>query len=71
MKSGIHPNYEKAAIKCACGNVIDTYTTTGAYSLDVCSACHPYFTGKQKLLDTAGRVDRFRRKYGESMLKNR
>lgn len=70
MKSGIHPNYEKVSIKCACGNVIDTYTTAGTYSLDVCSACHPYFTGKQKLLDTAGRVDRFRKKYGDSMLKD-
>ncbi len=68
MKSDIHPNYEKASIKCACGNVIETYSTTTDYSLDVCSACHPYFTGKQKLLDTAGRVDRFRKKYGDSLL---
>ncbi len=64
MKTGIHPNYEKASINCACGNVIETYSTTGSYSIDVCSACHPFFTGKQKLLDTAGRVDRFRKKYG-------
>ncbi len=71
MKSGIHPSYEKATIKCACGNVIDTYSTAGTYSLDVCSACHPFFTGKQKLLDTAGRVDRFRRKYGENTLKKK
>ena len=65
MKVGIHPNYEKATISCACGSVIETYSTRGSYTVDVCSACHPFFTGKQKLLDTAGRVDRFRRKYAK------
>jgi large subunit ribosomal protein L31 len=64
VKSGIHPSYQKATIACACGNVIETYST-GSYSVDVCSACHPFFTGKQKLLDTAGRVDRFRKKYAK------
>ncbi|MEZ4440399.1 MAG: 50S ribosomal protein L31 [Polyangiaceae bacterium] len=64
MKPGIHPAYEKATITCACGSTIETYSSAGDYSVDVCSACHPFFTGKQKLLDTAGRVDRFRRKYG-------
>jgi large subunit ribosomal protein L31 len=63
VKSGTHPEYKKATITCACGHAIDTYSTAGDYSIDVCSACHPFFTGKQKLLDTAGRVDRFRRKY--------
>lgn len=66
MKSGIHPNYEKATIKCACSASIETYSTTGSYNIDVCSRCHPFFTGKQKLLDTAGRVDRFRRKYAKN-----
>ncbi len=63
MKSGIHPPYEKATITCACGNTIDTYSTRGTYTLDVCSACHPFYSGKQRMIDTAGRVDRFRRKY--------
>jgi len=64
MKSEIHPNYEQATINCACGNVIETFTTTGSYTVDVCSECHPFFTGKEKLMDTAGRVERFRKKYG-------
>jgi len=63
VKTEIHPNYEAATIKCACGSSITTYSTRGTYTLDVCSSCHPFYTGKQKLLDTAGRVDRFRRKY--------
>ena len=66
MKSGIHPAYTAAEIKCACGAMHETYSTRGNYSLDVCSRCHPFFTGKQKLLDTAGRVDRFRKKYANS-----
>ena len=65
VKPGTHPEYTKATITCACGHAIETYSTVGSYSIDVCSACHPFFTGKQKLLDTAGRVDRFRRKYGK------
>jgi len=64
MKSEIHPNYEQATIGCACGNVIETFTTRGSYTVDVCSECHPFFTGKEKLMDTAGRVERFRKKYG-------
>jgi large subunit ribosomal protein L31 len=63
VKSDIHPEYSKANITCACGNVVETFSTRGSYSVDVCSNCHPYFTGKQKLMDTAGRVDRFRKKY--------
>ncbi len=63
MKPAIHPSYQKATISCACGNVIETYSTRGTYTLDVCSACHPFYSGKQKLIDTAGRVDRFRKKY--------
>lgn len=64
MKPEIHPNYEPATIACACGNVIETFSTRGSYTVDVCSECHPFFTGKEKLMDTAGRVERFRKKYG-------
>ena len=63
MKSGIHPKYESATITCACGNIVETRTTAGSYSVDICSNCHPFYTGKQKLLDAAGRIERFRRKY--------
>lgn len=66
MKPGIHPAYTKANITCACGAVHETYSTAGDFSVDVCSQCHPFFTGKQKLLDTAGRVDRFRKKYARA-----
>ena len=65
MKDKIHPKYEDAVITCACGNVIQTRSTRGSYKIDICSACHPFFTGKQKLVDSAGRVDRFLRKYGK------
>src|SRR5262245_56939882 len=65
MKEGIHPRYEKCAIVCACGNVIETRSTRESIHVEICSACHPFFTGKQKLMDTAGRVERFNRKYGK------
>ncbi len=64
MKTGIHPKYEAATITCACGNVIETRSTVKDIRVEICSACHPFFTGKQKLVDTAGRIERFRRKYG-------
>lgn len=64
MKEGIHPKYELTKITCACGNVIETRSTVKDISVEICSACHPFFTGKQKLVDTAGRIERFRRKYG-------
>ena len=64
MKEGIHPNYVGATVKCACGNVIQTRSTAGDMEVEICSACHPFYTGKQKLVDTAGRVERFNRKYG-------
>ncbi|MDC7126880.1 MAG: 50S ribosomal protein L31 [Spirochaetales bacterium] len=64
MKSGIHPNYEMTKIKCACGNVIETRATVKDMEVEICSKCHPFFTGKQKLVDTAGRVERFNKKYG-------
>ena len=64
MKKGIHPEYKNTTIKCVCGNVIETRSTVGGeMTVEICSACHPFFTGKQKLVDTAGRVERFRRKY--------
>jgi large subunit ribosomal protein L31 len=63
MKPDIHPKYVPAKITCACGNVIETRTTVGDLRIEICSQCHPFFTGKQKLVDTAGRVDRFKRKY--------
>jgi ribosomal protein L31 len=64
MKEGIHPKYVEATVECACGNVIKTKSTRGSFKIDICSACHPFFTGKQKLVDSAGRVERFRKKYG-------
>lgn len=65
MKDGIHPEYFVANVTCACGNNFQTRSTRGDISVDVCSACHPFYTGKQKIVDTQGRVDRFRRKYGQ------
>jgi large subunit ribosomal protein L31 len=64
MKKGIHPKYEMTTIKCACGNVIETRSTVKDIQVEICSACHPFFTGKQKLVDTAGRIERFNKKYG-------
>ena len=63
MKKGIHPEYGKATITCVCGNVVETRSTVKDIHVEICSNCHPFFTGKQKLVDTAGRVERFRRKY--------
>ncbi len=64
MKEGIHPNYEQTTIKCACGNVIETGSTKRDIKVEVCSKCHPFFTGKQKMVDTGGRVSRFNKKFG-------
>jgi large subunit ribosomal protein L31 len=64
MKKDIHPKYEMTTIKCACGNVIETRSTVKNIQVEICSACHPFFTGKQKLVDTAGRIERFNKKYG-------
>ena len=63
MKKGIHPKYMMATVTCACGNTFVTKSTIGDIKLDICSSCHPFFTGKQKLVDTAGRVEKFKRKY--------
>ena len=64
----IHPAYPESTITCACGNVIKTRSTRGDFTVDVCGNCHPFYTGKQKLMDTAGRVDRFRKKFGETQV---
>jgi large subunit ribosomal protein L31 len=64
MKDGIHPKYEVATAKCACGNTFQFRNTIGDIELEICSECHPFFTGKQKLVDTAGRIERFNKKYG-------
>ena len=66
MQSKIHPNYAPVAFTCACGNQFETQSTLGKESqlIDICSECHPFYTGKQKIVDTAGRVDRFRQRYG-------
>lgn len=64
MREGIHPEYPPAAVSCACGNSFVTRSTRGDFQVDVCAACHPFYTGTQKLIDAAGRVDRFRKRYG-------
>jgi len=66
MKKGIHPEYKETIITCACGEVIHTRSTMANIKIDICSKCHPFFTGKQKLVDTAGRVDRFKKIYAKA-----
>ncbi len=63
MKEGIHPKYQQTTIRCACGEVIETGSTKENITVEICSKCHPFFTGKQKLVDTGGRVDRFKRRF--------
>jgi large subunit ribosomal protein L31 len=65
MKDGIHPDYPAAKVACACGNSFVTKSTRGDFQVDVCGACHPFYTGTQKLMDTAGRVDRFKKRYAK------
>lgn len=64
MKAEIHPKYEKATVTCACGSSFETRSTVGNIRVEICSACHPFFTGKQKIMDTEGRVEKFLAKYG-------
>jgi len=65
MKADIHPNYVDCTVKCACGNTFETKSTKGEkLKLEICSNCHPFYTGKQKILDTAGRIEKFNRRYG-------
>ena len=70
MQEGIHPNYPPARVSCACGNSFVTRSTRGDFQVDVCAACHPFYTGTQKLIDTAGRVDRFRKRYEKGAAQN-
>ena len=65
MKPEIHPDYVEASVKCSCGNTFTTRSTKGDIHLELCNECHPFFTGKQKLVDSGGRVERFQRRYGE------
>ena len=64
MKEGIHPKYEEVEVRCACGNTFKTRSTKSELHQEICSACHPFFTGRQKLIDTEGRVERFSKKFG-------
>ena len=66
VKSGIHPTYQRAIVQCACGNTFETRSTLDSIHVEICARCHPFFTGKQKLVDTAGRVERFRQRYASS-----
>src|SRR5882672_2616768 len=66
MKEGIHPNYVEATVVCACGNTFQTRSTKATIRLEICSNCHPFFTGKQKFVDTAGRVERFQKRFAKT-----
>lgn len=66
MKEGIHPKYGPCEVSCACGNVFQTRSTKNVLKVDICSNCHPFFTGKHKVVDTAGRIERFNRKYAKT-----
>ena len=65
MREGIHPEYHDITVKCLCGNAFQTRSTKKEINTEICSACHPFYTGKQKLIDTAGRVERFKKRYGQ------
>ena len=65
MKKGIHPDYEESTVICACGNTFTTRSTKKEIRVEICSQCHPFYTGKQKFIDSAGRVEKFKRKYGD------
>lgn len=64
MKQGIHPEYKKATVRCVCGETFETGSVKDEIRVDICSKCHPFYSGKQKLVDTGGRVDRFKKRYG-------
>lgn len=66
MKENIHPEYKDVKIECVCGAVIETRSTKNLSKVDICSSCHPFYTGKQKVLDTEGRIEKFRKKFGEN-----
>ena len=65
MKQGIHPEYKATTVRCSCGEEFQTRSTVSELRVDICSKCHPFYTGKQKLVDTGGRIDRFERRYGK------
>ena len=69
MKKDIHPKYEKVVIHCGCGSTFETRSTAKEIHAEICSMCHPFYTGKQKYVDTAGRIERFQKKYGTSYIK--
>ena len=71
MKPGIHPKYHEVEVRCACGNTFKTKSTKPELHLEICSACHPFFTGRQKLIDTEGRVDRFTKRFGAQTSESR
>ena len=71
MKEGIHPNYQEVSVRCACGATFSTRSTKDELHLDICSSCHPFFTGRQKLIDTEGRVERFTKKFGAQTAEQR
>jgi large subunit ribosomal protein L31 len=66
MREGIHPEYHQVEVKCACGNKFTTGSARKEIEVEICSACHPFFTGKQRLMDTAGRIEKFKKKYGKN-----
>jgi large subunit ribosomal protein L31 len=65
MKQGLHPEYNAVSVRCACGNTFETRSTSNDIHVEICAVCHPYYTGRQKLIDTAGRVERFKQKWGD------
>ncbi len=69
MKEALHPDYKPAKVTCACGNVIETRSTRGDFHIEICAQCHPFFTGKQKIMDTAGRIEKFKTRYAASPAK--
>ena len=69
MKKDIHPAYNKVTVHCGCGNTFETFSTLKEVHAEICSACHPFYTGKQKYVDTAGRIERFQKKYGKEYFK--
>ncbi|MCX6131936.1 MAG: 50S ribosomal protein L31 [Proteobacteria bacterium] len=66
MKKDIHPNYQESKVTCACGSIFETRSVRKEIHVEICSACHPFFTGKQKLMDTAGRIEKFKKKYART-----
>lgn len=71
MKKDIHPNYDVASVRCGCGNKFETRSTNKDIHAEICSVCHPFYTGKQKFVDTAGRIERFNKKYGGEYFKKK